>query len=138
MANIIDTATNTKSLKTFVTAIETAGLMDLLNNPGPYTILAPTDEAFAKLPANTMADWLQDIPKLKRVLTYHFLFGDVRSDDLAEIDEAPTVEGSVVVVDHSDQIKVNDAKVIESDILTDNGTIHTIDAVLIPGLIAGR
>lgn len=138
MANIIDTATNTKSLKTLVTAIETAGLVELLNAPGPYTVLAPTDEAFAKLPANTMAAWLQDIPKLKRVLTYHFLFGDVRSDDLAQIDEAPTVEGSVVAIDQSDQIKVNDAKVIESDILADNGVIHTIDTVLIPGLIAGK
>lgn len=138
MANIIDTATNIESLKTLVTAIETAGLMELLNNPGPYTVLAPTDEAFAKLPANTMATWLQDIPKLKRILTYHFLFGDVRSDDLAQIDEAPTVEGSVVAIDQSDQIKVNDAKVIELDILADNGVIHTIDTVLVPGLIAGQ
>lgn len=138
MANIIDTATNTESLKTLVTAIETAGLIDILINPGPYTVLAPTDEAFAKLPANTMASWLQDIPKLKRILTYHVLFGDVRSDDLAQIDEAPTVEGSVVAVEHSDGIKVNDAKVVKTDILADNGVIHIIDAVLMPALIAGR
>ncbi len=138
MANIIDTATNTESLKTLVTAIETAGLIDILSNPGPYTVLAPTDEAFAKLPANTMASWLQDIPKLKRILTYHVLFGDVRSDDLAQIDEAPTVEGSVVAVEHSDGIKVNDAKVVKTDILAENGVIHIIDAVLMPALIAGR
>lgn len=136
MANIIDTATNAESLKTFVTVIEAAELIDILKNPGPYTVLAPTDEAFAKLPANTMASWLQNIPKLKRILTYHVLFGDVRSDDLAQIDEAPTFEGSVVAVDHSDGIKVNQAKVLETDIIVDNGVIHLIDTVLMPALIA--
>lgn len=138
MANLIDTATNTESLGTLVTAIETAGLIDILKNPGPYTVLAPTDEAFAKLSANTMADWLQDVPKLKRILTYHIVFGDVRSDDLAETDEAPTVEGSIVAVSQADGFKVNDAKVTKLDILADNGVIHVIDTVLVPALIAGE
>lgn len=139
MANIIDTATDTDSLKTLVTAIEAAGLIEILKNPGPYTVLAPTDEAFAKLPANTLADWLRaDIPKLRRILMYHVVSGDVRSDDLVDLDEAPTLEGSVVAVFNSGGIQVNDANVLKSDILADNGVIHIIDAVLMPALIAGH
>ena len=139
MADIIDTATNIDSLKTLVTAIEAAGLIEILKNPGPYAVLAPTDEAFAKLPANTLADWLQEnIPKLRRILMYHILSGDVRSDDLVDLDEAPTLEGSVVAVTNTDGIQVNDANVVKSDILTDNGVIHIIDAVLMPALVAGH
>jgi uncharacterized surface protein with fasciclin (FAS1) repeats len=77
------------------------------------------------------------MPKLKRVLLYHVLFGDVRSDDLAQIDEAPTVEGSVIAVDHTSELKVNDVKVLKLDILADNGVIHVIDGVLMPAMISG-
>lgn len=136
MADIVETATNAGSFKTLVTVIEAAGLLDLLQSPGPYTVLAPTDEAFAKIPANTIASWREDIPKLKKILTYHILFGEVLTENLLELSSAETVEGSVVGIDTSDGIKVNEAKVITPDILADNGVIHIIDAVLIPALVA--
>jgi uncharacterized surface protein with fasciclin (FAS1) repeats len=101
-------------------------------------VFAPTDEAFAKLPEGTLDSLLQDIPKFKRILTYHVAFGDVRAEDLIEIEEAETVEGSIVAIDSSDGIKVNDAKVTKSDILADNGVIHIIDTVLIPSLVAAE
>jgi uncharacterized surface protein with fasciclin (FAS1) repeats len=137
MADIVETATNAGSFKTLVTVIEAAGLLDLLQSPGPYTVLAPTDEAFAKIPTNTIASWLEDIPKLKKILTYHILFGEVLKENLLELSSAETVEGSVVGIDTSeDGIKVNDAKVLTPNILADNGVIHIIDAVLIPALVA--
>lgn len=136
MADIVETATNADSFKTLVTVIEAAGLLDLLQSPGPYTVLAPTDEAFAKIPTNTIASWLEDIPKLKKILTYHILFGEVLTENLLELSSAETVEGSVVGIDTSDGIKVNDAKVLTPNILADNGVIHIIDAVLIPALVA--
>jgi len=136
MADIVETATNAGSFKTLVTVIEAAGLLDLLQSPGPYTVLAPTDEAFAKIPTNTIASWLEDIPKLKKILTYHILFGEVLTENLLELSSAETVEGSVVGIDTSDGIKVNDAKVLTPNILADNGVIHIIDAVLIPALVS--
>ena len=136
MADIVDTATDAGSFKTLMTVVEAAGLLDLLKSPGPYTVFAPTDEAFAKVPANTIASWMEDIPKLKKILTYHVLFGDVRTDNLVELNSAETVEGSVVGIDSTDGFKVNDAKVLKTDILTDNGVIHIIDTVLIPALVA--
>ena len=136
MADIVETATNSGSFNTLLTVIEAAGLLELLQSPGPYTVLAPTDEAFAKIPTNTIANWLEDIPKLKKILTYHVLFGEVLTDNFAELNSAETVEGSVVGIDTSDGIKVNDAKVLTTNILADNGVIHIIDAVLMPALVA--
>ncbi|MBD2022652.1 fasciclin domain-containing protein [Leptolyngbya sp. FACHB-36] len=138
MADLLATATQAGSFKTLLAAIEAAGLVDTLSGDGPLTVLAPTDEAFAALPEGTLDSLLQDTPKLKKILTYHVLFGDVRSDDLLQIDEAPTVEGSIIAVDHSNGVKVNEATVTQMDILTDNGVIHVIDSVLIPALIAGH
>jgi uncharacterized surface protein with fasciclin (FAS1) repeats len=137
MADIVDTAAEAGSFKTLVTVIEAAGLLDILRSPGPYTVFAPTDDAFAKIPTNTIASWLEDIPKLKKILTYHVLFGDVRTDNLVELKSAETVEGGIVGIEHSaDGFKVNDAKVLKTDILTDNGVIHVIDGVLIPALVS--
>ena len=138
MADLVETAANAGSFKTLVTVAEAAGLLDVLKSPGPFTVFAPTDEAFAKIPTHTISEWLGDIPKLKKILTYHVVPGDVRSDDLAEIDEAPTMEGSVVAIDSSDGVQVNDAKVLQQDILTDNGVIHAIDKVLMPAIVAGH
>lgn len=136
MADIVDTAADAGSFKTLVTVIEAAGLLDILRSPGPYTVFAPTDDAFAKIPTNTIASWLEDIPKLKKILTYHVLFGDVRTDNLVELNSAETVEGGIVGIEHSaDGFKVNDAKVLKTDILTDNGVIHVIDGVLLPALL---
>ena len=135
MADIVETAVKAGSFNTLVKAVEAAGLVDILKSPGPYTVFAPVDEAFDRMPEGTLDSLLQDIPKLKKILTYHVLFGDVRSDNLLEIEEAPTVEGSVVVIDTSNGYKVNQALVLTPDILTDNGVIHVIDSILMPAMM---
>ena len=138
MADIIATAVNAGNFTTLVKAIESADLVDLLKSEGSYTVFAPTDEAFSKLPQETLAALLQDIPKLKRILTYHVVFGDVRAEDLQQIEEAATVEGSIVAIENNNGIKVNDANVLQTDIIADNGVIHIIDGVLIPALVAAE
>jgi len=138
MADIVETAVNAGTFNTLVKAVEAAALVEILKSPGPYTVFAPTDEAFNKLPEGTLDSLLQDIPKLKRIVLYHVAFGDVRAEDLMQIEEAETVEGSIVAIESSDSIKVNDANVLKTDILTDNGVIHVIDAVLIPALVAAE
>jgi uncharacterized surface protein with fasciclin (FAS1) repeats len=135
MADIVETAINAGSFNTLVKAVEAAGLVDFLKTPGPYTVFAPVDEAFERLPEGTLDELLQDIPKLKKILTYHVVFGDVRSDNLLEIEEAETVEGSIIAVDTSNGYKVNQAVVITPDILTDNGVIHVIDSILMPAVL---
>ena len=138
MADIIATAVNAGNFTTLVKAIESAELVDLLKSEGSYTVFAPTDEAFSKLPQEALAALLQDIPKLKRILTYHVVFGDVRAEDLQQIEEAATVEGSIVAIENNNGIKVNDANVLQTDIIADNGVIHIIDGVLIPALVAAE
>ncbi|MCT7951883.1 fasciclin domain-containing protein [Ancylothrix sp. C2] len=139
MANIVETAANAGSFKTLLTLVEAAGLLELLESPGPYTVFAPTDEAFEKLPANKIASWMEDLPTLKKIVSYHVLFGDVRTDNFVELNSAETVEGSVVGIDQTgDGFKVNDAKILQTDILTDNGVIHVIDAVISPALVAAK
>lgn len=138
MADIVETAVNAGTFTTLVKAAEAAEVVELLKSPGPYTVFAPTDEAFASLPEGTLDSLLQDIPKLKRIVLYHVAFGDVRAEDLMQINEAETVEGSILAVESSNGIKVNDANVLKTDILTDNGVIHVIDAVLIPALVAAE
>lgn len=136
MTAILETAQQAGSFNQFMSALKAADLEEMLKGKGPFTILAPTDDAFAKLPQDAVNELMQDTYRLKQVLLYHVLFGDVRSDDLAEIHEAPTVEGSIVIVEqNADQIKVNDAQVTQMDILTDNGVIHAIDAVLMPTIL---
>lgn len=137
MADIVETATQVGQFKTLLTLVEAAGLLDILKSPGPYTLFAPTDEAFAHLPTNTIANWMEDLPTLKKIVTYHVLNGDVRTDNLQELNSAKTLEGSVVGIDTSHgTIAVNDAHVISADCRTDNGEIHTIDKVLIPSLVS--
>lgn len=137
MANIVETATNTGAFKTLLTLVEAAGLLDLLESEGPYTVFAPTDEAFEKLSANTIASWMEDKPTLKKIISYHLMFGDVRTDNFVELNSAETVEGSVVGIDQTGEgFKVNDANILQTDILADNGVIHVIDGVLSPALVA--
>lgn len=136
MSAILEAAAQAGSFSQLMNAFKAADLEQMFEGEGPYTILAPTDEAFAKLPQETVNDLMQDTYKLKQVLLYHVLFGDVRSDDLAEIHEAPTAEGSIVIVEqNNNRITVNDAEVTQMDILTDNGVIHAIDSVLIPTIL---
>jgi uncharacterized surface protein with fasciclin (FAS1) repeats len=138
MADLVETAVNAGTFNTLIKAVEATELVEILKSPGPYTVFAPTDEAFDTLPEGTLDSLLQDIKKLKRIVLYHVAFGDVRAEDLMQIHEAETVEGSIVAIESSDGIKVNDANVLKTDILTDNGVIHVIDAVLIPALVAAE
>jgi len=138
MADLLETAVNAGNFTTLVKAAKAANLIEILKSPGSFTLFAPTDEAFAKLPEGTLESLLQDIPKLKKIVAYHIASGDVRSDDLVQINEAETIEGSIVAIESADgKFKVNNANVIKTDILTDNGVIHIIDAVLMPAIVAG-
>jgi uncharacterized surface protein with fasciclin (FAS1) repeats len=132
MADIIDTAVSAGSFGTLVTAIKAAGLVETLKGAGPFTVFAPTDEAFAKLPAGTVDGLLKDLPKLKKILTYHVVSGKVMAADVVKLKSAKTVEGSDVKIDASNGVKVNDSKVVTPDVAADNGVIHIIDTVLIP------
>lgn len=138
MADLVETAVSAGTFNTLIKAVEATELVEILKSPGPYTVFAPTDEAFNTLPEGTLDSLLQDLKKLKRIVLYHVTFGDVRAEDLMQIQEAETVEGSIVAIESSDGIKVNDANVLKTDILTDNGVIHVIDAVLIPALVAAE
>lgn len=132
MADIVDTAVNAGSFTTLVAAVKAAGLVETLKGAGPFTVFAPTDEAFAKLPAGTVEGLLKDLPKLKKILTYHVVSGKVMAADVVKLKSAKTVEGSEVKIDVSNGVKVNDAKVITPDVAADNGVIHIIDTVLLP------
>lgn len=132
MADIVDTAANAGSFNTLVAAVKAAGLTDTLKGSGPFTVFAPTDEAFAKLPAGTVDALLKDIPKLKKILTYHVVSGKVLAADVVKMKSATTVQGSDVKIDASNGVKINDAKVATPDVSADNGVIHVIDTVLIP------
>jgi len=135
MADIVDTAVKAGSFNTLVAAVKAAGLVDTLKGAGPFTVFAPTDEAFAKLPNGTVDALLKDIPKLKKILTYHVVSGKVKAADFSlTLKSATTVEGSDVKIDASNgSVKVNDATVSTPDVGADNGVIHIIDTVLIPG-----
>jgi uncharacterized surface protein with fasciclin (FAS1) repeats len=133
MSDLLEVASQSGDLAVLLKAIRTAELEKTLRGEGSFTLLAPTDDVFAEWPPEELNALLENIPKLKRILLYHVLFGDVRSDDFAEIDEAPTVEGSIVAIEHSDgTVLVNDAQVTELDLLASNGVIHKINTVLIP------
>jgi uncharacterized surface protein with fasciclin (FAS1) repeats len=132
MADIVDTAVATGSFKTLVAAVTAAKLVDTLKSKGPFTVFAPNDEAFAKLPKGTVEGLLKDIPKLTAVLTYHVVAGKVMAADVVKLKSAKTVQGQEVKIDAKKGVKVNDATVIKADIVTDNGVIHVIDKVLLP------
>jgi uncharacterized surface protein with fasciclin (FAS1) repeats len=137
MADIVDTAVSAGSFKTLVTAVQAAGLVDTLKSPGPFTVFAPTDDAFAKLPKGTVESLLNDVPKLKSILTYHVVGGKVTSADVVKLKTAKTVEGENVKIDastwHGHSLpKINDAQIVKADVMADNGVIYVIDKVLMP------
>ena len=137
MADIVDTAVATGSFKTLVTAVKAAGLVDTLKGKGPFTVFAPNDEAFAKLPKGTVEGLLKDVPKLKAVLTYHVVAGKVMAADVVKLKTAKTVQGQEVKIDAAKwhlhmNPKINDANVVKADVVADNGVIHVIDKVLMP------
>jgi uncharacterized surface protein with fasciclin (FAS1) repeats len=131
-ADIVDTAVAAGSFNTLVTAVQAAGLVDTLKGKGPFTVFAPTDEAFAKLPAGTVEALLKDKEKLTKILTYHVVSGQVMSKDV-KTGAVKTVEGSSLQVKKdASGVMVDEAHVIKADILTTNGVIHVIDTVVIP------
>lgn len=132
MADIVDTAVNAGSFNTLVAAVKAANLVDTLKGAGPFTVFAPTDDAFAKLPAGTVDALLKDIPKLTKILTYHVVSGKVMAADVVKLKSATTVEGSTVKIDATNGVKVNDSTVVTPDVAADNGVIHVIDTVLLP------
>ncbi len=133
MMDIVETAVADGRFKTLVTALEAAELVETLKGEGPFTVFAPTDEAFAKLPAGTIEKLLADIPTLKNILLYHVVAGNVLAEDVVKLSEAETVLGQKVTIKVVDgKVFINDSQVIITDIKTANGTIHVIDTVLLP------
>lgn len=132
MADIVDTAVSAGSFSTLVAAVKAAGLVDTLKGAGPFTVFAPTDDAFAKLPAGTVDNLLKDVPKLKEILTYHVVSGKVMAADVSKLETATTVQGTDVKIDASNGVKINDSTVTTADVAADNGVIHIIDTVLLP------
>lgn len=130
MKKIIETAIADGTFKTLISAVNAAGLTERFSGPGPFTFFAPNDEAFAKLPKGTLEAMLKDIPKLKQVLNYHALAGKVGAIDVKKLTTAKTLQGQDVAVTSNNGVKVNDAKVIQTDIACENGVIHVIDTVL--------
>ena len=132
MNTIVETAVNAGNFKTLVAAVQAAGLVDTLNGEGPFTVFAPTDEAFAKLPAGTVEGLLGNPEELKKILTYHVVAGKVMAADVMGLHSATTVEGGNLSIDTSNGVKINDSMVVTPDIECSNGVIHVIDSVLMP------
>ncbi len=129
--DIVDIAVGAGSFKTLVTAVQAAGLVDVLKSQGPFTVFAPTDDAFAKVPKDVLAALLADKAKLTAVLTYHVVPGTVMAKDVAA-GKVKTVQGSELTVSTAGGVKVDDANVIKTDIVASNGVIHVIDSVVLP------
>ncbi len=153
MPTIVDVAVQAGTFKTLVAAVQAAGLVDTLNGPGPFTVFAPTDEAFSKLPAGTVEALLQDTPKLKNILLYHVVPGKVMADDATNLTSVKTVQGQEIKIDASEKeelgrndpafardpvhwhryLLLNDKSyVVKANVSADNGVIHVINAVLLP------
>ncbi len=133
--DIVDTAVGAGSFKTLAAALTAAGLVDTLKGPGPFTVFAPTDEAFAKLPAGTVEDLLkpENKKKLTDILTYHVVAGKVMAADVVKLKDAKTVQGKAVKITVKDgKVLVDAANVTKTDIACSNGVIHVIDAVIMP------
>ena len=129
--DIVDTAVAAGQFNTLATALKAAGLIDTLKGKGPFTVFAPTDEAFAKVPKADLDALLKDKAKLTAVLTYHVLPGKVMAKDVAA-GKVKTVQGSELTITTSGGVMVDKAKVVKTDIVADNGVIHVIDSVVLP------
>jgi uncharacterized surface protein with fasciclin (FAS1) repeats len=133
MADIVDIAVSTEGFSTLVAAVTAASLVETLKTPGPFTVFAPTDDAFAKLPPGTIQTLVQNPPQLARILTYHVVAGKLTKEDLSKVDSVTSVEGSPIPINCSNNFEVKNATVIASDIEADNGIIHVIDNVILMG-----
>ena len=134
MPNIVETAVAAGSFNTLVAAVKAAGLVDTLSSPGPFTVFAPTDEAFAKLPAGTVESLLKPEAKdqLVSVLTYHVVPKELMAADIVGLSSVETVQGQSLSIGVADKVTVDGANVVQPDIECDNGVIHVIDAVILP------
>lgn len=137
MPDIVELAVQAGNFKTLVAAVQAAGLVDTLKGAGPYTVFAPTDEAFAKLPAGTVDGLLKDVPKLKSILLYHVVPGQMMAAEVVKSKTLRTAQGQELKIDavrwHLHRhVKVNDADIIKTDLVASNGVCHAIDKVLIP------
>lgn len=133
MPDIVDAAVASGKFNTLVAAVKAAGLVDTLKGKGPFTVFVPIDEAFAKLPPGTVEALLKDVPKLKSILTYHVVPGKHVFVDLKKMTEVATVQGQKIKIDATKgALRVNDAQVIQADIIVDNGVCHAIDKVILP------
>ena len=131
--DIVDTAVAAGQFKTLVAAVQAAGLVETLKGKGPFTVFAPTDEAFAKVPKETLAALLKDKKALASVLTYHVVAGKVMAEDVVKLNSATTVQGKPVsIVVKDGKVTINGANVVKTDIVCSNGVIHVIDAVILP------
>ncbi len=132
--DIVDTAVAAGSFNTLVAAVKAAGLVDTLKGEGPFTVFAPTDEAFAKLPAGTIEMLLkpENKDKLVKILTYHVVSGQVTSAQVVKLKEAKTVQGGKLKINARQGVLINNANVVKADVMTSNGVIHVIDTVLLP------
>jgi len=130
--DLVDTAVAAGDFQTLAAALDAAGLIETLKGKGPFTVFAPTDEAFAKLPAGTVEGLLADKEKLTKILTYHVVPGRVTAAEVAGISSAKTVQGASLSIDASSGVRVNDARVVQADVMASNGVIHVIDTVLLP------
>lgn len=132
MKTIVQTAIDAGSFKTLVTAVQAAGLVDTLNGNGPFTVFAPTDDAFAKLPEGTVQGLLGNKDALTKILTYHVVSGKVMAKDIMNLNSLKTLQGEEIMVDTSNGVMINNANVTQADIECSNGVIHIIDTVLMP------
>ncbi|MEJ2185496.1 MAG: fasciclin domain-containing protein [Gemmatimonadota bacterium] len=131
--DIVTVAVEAGQFTTLATALKAAGLVEVLQGKGPFTVFAPTDEAFAKLPAGTVEALLKDPEKLRSILTYHVVAGRVPASDAMKLSHAKTVNGASLAIKVVDgQVKVDDATVVQADIMASNGVIHVIDRVVLP------
>ncbi len=133
MADIVDIAVNADGFKTLVTAVQAANLVETLKSPGPFTVFAPNDAAFAKLPPGTIHTLVQNIPQLTRILTFHVVPGKWMKADLERVSSLTSIEGSPIAINLSDGFEVKNATVLTADIEADNGVIHVLDRVILMG-----
>ncbi|MCP9837067.1 fasciclin domain-containing protein [Cyanobium sp. N.Huapi 1H5] len=133
MANIIETAKGAGCFGTLLTAVEVAGLTGALESPGPFTVFAPVDDAFAALPPGTVQTLVDNVPQLARILKFHVLSGAYLREQLIEHPEWESLEGAPVAIRRADPFEVKNATVVSADIVCDNGIVHVIDRVILPG-----
>ena len=133
MKSIVDIAVNDARFSTLVTALDAADLVDTLKGDGPYTVFAPTNDAFAALPEGTLEALLNDIPELRKILLYHVVPGSVSSSEVVNLSSADTASGNPIRIRiRNGKVMINDAQVIITDIEASNGVIHVVDSVILP------